>query len=210
MSGFVNTINVLGDDVLGGLIISRTIEELKDDKITMVRMSAFYQCHKLVEVDLPSVTVIGNNAFRECSVLAKVNIPSAKHLVGASFYKCGALTSINAPNVERIESDTFSYCSELVKLDLPKATDILTKVFAYSPKFSALILRKEGVATLQNVAAFIETPIANGTGYIYVPRALVDSYKTATNWSVYASQFRALEDYTVDGTITGELDESKI
>ena len=27
---------------------------------------------------------------------------------------------------------------------------------------------------------------------------------------VYANQFRALEDYTVDGTRTGALDESKI
>lgn len=54
------------------------------------------------------------------------------------------------------------------------------------------------------------TPIANGTGYIYVPSALIEQYKVAENWSTYASQFRALEDYTVDGTITGELDETKI
>lgn len=48
-------------------------------------------------------------------------------------------------------------------------------------------------------------------GYIYIPRALVgDIYKYAANWSVFAAQFRSLEDYTVDGTITGELDESKI
>ena len=52
--------------------------------------------------------------------------------------------------------------------------------------------------------------IANGKGYIYVPRAMVDTLKSATNWSTYATQIRALEDYTVDGTITGELDESKI
>jgi hypothetical protein len=39
---------------------------------------------------------------------------------------------------------------------------------------------------------------------------LVDEYKAATNWSTYAGRIRALEDYTVDGTITGELDESKI
>ena len=54
------------------------------------------------------------------------------------------------------------------------------------------------------------TPIASGTGYIYVPAALVDSYKAATNWSNFAAQFRALEDYTVDGTTTGALDPTKI
>ena len=40
--------------------------------------------------------------------------------------------------------------------------------------------------------------------------ALVDSYKAATNWSTYADQIRALEDYTVDGTTTGALDETKV
>ena len=63
---------------------------------------------------------------------------------------------------------------------------------------------------LSNTSAFNSTPITFGTGYIYAPRALVDSYKAATNWSTYADQICALEDYTVDGTTTGALDETKI
>jgi hypothetical protein len=51
--------------------------------------------------------------------------------------------------------------------------------------------------------AFDQSPIKSGTGYIYVPRALVEDYKVATNWSAYASQFRAIEDYTTDGTVDG-------
>ena len=39
---------------------------------------------------------------------------------------------------------------------------------------------------------------------------LYEKYRNGTNWSTYAAQFRALEDYTVDGTITGELDPNKI
>jgi hypothetical protein len=46
--------------------------------------------------------------------------------------------------------------------------------------------------------------------FIYVPRSMCDTLKSATNWSTYASQIRALEDYTIDGTVDGELDESKI
>ena len=30
---------------------------------------------------------------------------------------------------------------------------------------------------------------------IYVPRALVNEYKNATNWTVYADYIRAIEDY---------------
>jgi hypothetical protein len=59
-------------------------------------------------------------------------------------------------------------------------------------------------------------PNGDKDGYFYVPRALLSDddatkdYRRATNWSTYASQFRALEDYTVDGTITGALDPTKI
>jgi hypothetical protein len=57
--------------------------------------------------------------------------------------------------------------------------------------------------------SFDGSPIANGTGYIYVPGALHNSYLADTKWSTYANQFRRLEDYTVDGTINGELDTSR-
>ena len=76
---------------------------------------------------------------------------------------------------------------------------------------TTLILRNtEKVCTLLNTSALSSTKIASGTGYIYVPAALIDSYKAASNWSTFAAQFRALEDYTVDGTTTGALDEAKI
>lgn len=39
------------------------------------------------------------------------------------------------------------------------------------------------------------TAIGKGNGYIYVPSSLIEEYKTATNWSVYADQFRAIDDY---------------
>ena len=41
---------------------------------------------------------------------------------------------------------------------------------------------------------FYNTAIENGTGYIYVPDSLVDSYKTATNWSTYASQIKPISE----------------
>jgi len=75
-----------------------------------------------------------------------------------------------------------------------------------------LILRNEStIVTLSSSEVFDTSDgIGAGIGYIYVPAALIEEYKSATNWSTYATQFRALEDYTVDGTITGELDETKI
>ena len=105
-----------------------------------------------------------------------------------AFYGCTALTVVDVPNVTTIEANSLYGCSTL----------------------SDLILRGDTVCTLANANALTNSAIAKGTGYIYVPRALVDSYKAATNWSTYAAQFRDLESFTVDGTTTGELDETKI
>jgi hypothetical protein len=38
---------------------------------------------------------------------------------------------------------------------------------------------------------------------------MIDTLSSATNWSAFATQFRALEDYTKDGTTTGEFDDEK-
>ena len=134
------------------------------------------------------ITKMPSNAFRGRSALKVVNLPLITEIVSYAFQFCSALEVADFSSVEKIGISAFQSCSSL----------------------KALIIRTETVCVLLNYGWFSSTPIANGTGYIYVPRALVDSYKTATNWSTYATQFRALEDYTVDGTITGALDESKI
>ena len=59
----------------------------------------------------------------------------------------------------------------------------------------ALVLPGETVCAVSSVTILSNTPIASGTGYIYVPSVLIEQYKVATNWVVYAAQIRAIEDY---------------
>ena len=105
--------------------------------------------------------------------------------------------------------NSFNYCERLTLLDLPNLINISLQSFERT-NLTTLILRSDTMCKLSAVNALSYTPIMRKTGYIYVPASLIDSYKSATNWSTYANQFRAIEDYTVDGTITGELDETKI
>lgn len=136
---------------------------------------------------------VGYGAFWGCSALESVIFVSAQKIVYAAFYKCSALSLADFHAANVIEGYAFSSCSAL----------------------TSLILRSNTVC-VSETTAFSGTPIASGTGYIYVPRALLSDedstkdYRRATNWSTYAAQFRALEDYTVDGTTTGELDPTKI
>ena len=132
-----------------------------------------------------------------------------------AFYECSELVSVDLPNVTSMEEYAFGYCSKLVSVDLPNVTSIGQKAFYYCSKLTTLILRSETMCTLGTLV-FKSTPIESGTGYIYAPRILLSDddstkdYRRANRWSALANQFRALEDYTVDGTITGELDPNKI
>lgn len=121
----------------------------------------------------------------------------------------GAITHYRNDDITTLRNNAFSGCNNLTMARFGSVGAIGAATFSNCSSLKCLILPAENAVTLAG-DCFWNTPIKNKTGYIYVPRALVDTYKVATNWSVYANQFRALEDYTVDGTVTGELDESKI
>lgn len=174
----------------------------------------FGGCSNLKSVDMPNYvgcTSYGGETFSNCKALVSVNLPKLGIVSGSMFSYCDALKSLTLPSVYKVGWGGCNYVTGLETVDLPVCSEIVNSGFAESKKLTAVILRKsDAAATLAHTNAFSNTPIQSGTGYIYVPSALVDSYKAASNWSTYAAQFRALEDYTVDGTITGELDETKI
>ena len=155
----------------------------------------FYGCNKLVEINLPKVNTIANNAFRNCTQLSTVNFPEAEKIASYAFYNCDSLRTVYFPLVTTVGTYAFNHCYALTTVDFPMVTGILDNTFGSCSNLTALILRSKTIVTLSSTSAFYSTPIASGTGYIYVPASLIDSYKTETNWSTYTAQFRAIEDY---------------
>ena len=110
---------------------------------------------------------------------------------GAILYKDGSARIIG----NKIYSGLWS-CSKAESVTIPEnITEIPSYAFNDSSIKTLIIRNYNLVCILKNENALWNTPIANGTGYIYVPAALINSYKTANNWSTYSSQFRAIEDY---------------
>lgn len=196
---------------------------------TSIGTYAFYNIANITTINTPNATSIGNYAFTAPKV-ASIDFPLCTSIGTNCFTNCPTITSINLPELTAVGSSSFNYIG-VVRLVLPKATSVgnsaLTnsKTLTYvdlpecksivnyglrnNSKLDTLILRSTTMCTLSNYA-LNSTAIANKKGYIYVPRDLIESYTVATNWSKMATQFRALEDYTVDGTINGELDTEKI
>jgi hypothetical protein len=178
---------------------------------------AFIGCRSLTTADFPVATTVGESAFSGCKALTDVNFPELETVGKQAFQDCDSLTKIVLPKVKTIINGAFQNCDVLKIVDLGANLSSLggssnSDVFKECPQLSALVLRSENVfdITLHPNFHFGNAYVSAGNIYIYVPSALVDSYKAHRKWSAMANQFRALEDYTVDGTITGALDESKI
>lgn len=164
-----------------------------------------FQYSGIETAEFPLVTGLGSSVFTQCKSLKSANFPASPDIPSNLFNNCSALETVNFPAATIIKSSAFERCSSLTKLDFPLVSRINSGAFAYCTSLKALVLRNETVCMLDAVAILSTCPIADGTGYIYVPSALVDSYKAAANWSTFADQFRNLEEWTVDNTVTGEL-----
>lgn len=193
------------------------ITSLSIPNVTSVGTNAFQYCNKLTALDAPNLTTLGDYAFSGNNTykmaFKSINLPKCTAIPASTLGYCVNLTELVLPECKSIGNSSFTNCTNLEFVDLPKCTSIANYGLRNNAKLGTLILRSETMCTLSNYA-LNSTKIFNGTGYVYVPRALIASYQTAMNWKkVYdknANAFRALEDYTIDGTLTGALDESKI
>jgi hypothetical protein len=121
----------------------------------------------------------------------------------------GSITEFKDNTITYVAENTFENCSNLTMVDLPNVTSVGREAFNGCSSLNVFILRSETICE-GDYGMLDNTPITQGTGYIYFPSSLIDTYKNRGYWNAFKDQFRALEDYTVDGTIMGDLDETKI
>ena len=153
-------------------LINRSITEINNDRVTTVGAGALTYCSSLTTVNLPSVTNAETNAFFACLNLTTINLPVVTEIGISTFAGCARLTTADFPLLERIRAYAFLSCGML----------------------TTLVLRRNTVAALEHTDAFTNTPIASGTGYIYVPDNQVDNYKNATNWVTYANRIKGISE----------------
>lgn len=154
----------------------------------------------LTDVYFPFATTKSGYVFRGQKYLSNVYLPLLEGVGGLYFGYCTSLINIELPKLQTMENEVFSGCSSLEKVDMGRTNEssnnpyIGQSVFLNCSSLKTFIIRNSKVATLLNSNTFNDTPIATSTteGYIYVPDNLVESYKTATNWSTYASKIKPL------------------
>lgn len=176
------------------MVLLNTLTEYANDTLTVVKPYTFRNSTNLKVLNLPNVRTIRAQAFHTCTGLTSIDFPLLTTLESYAFTGCSNLVSVNFPILTYLQASSLQSCSKLEVADFPKVNQIGNLVFDGCSKLTKLILRNNEVCKLSNKGALTNTPIANGTGFIYVPNDLVASYKVATNWSTYANQFKPISE----------------
>lgn len=199
-AGYVDAVNAIqtggggGGQELADSIIDGSVTEIVSNA-KIVKSKMFYECKNLVSAIFTQASAVKDYAFASCDVLQTVEFPQATNIWQFAFNRCKSIQKMELPQVSRIETSAFDSCESLRTVKLQKANSIGIHAFYFCSALQTVVIATNKVCQLADISAFNHTPIKDGTGYIYVPKALVEEYKAATNWSTFAAQIRAIEDY---------------
>ena len=139
------------------------------------------------KIELGSGVSIDNYAFRYCYSLASITIPSSvTSIKDSAFYNCYSLASITIPStVTSISNNAFRDCYSLASITIPSSvTSIGNYAFNSCQGVAEYHIKPTTPPTLAGTTVFYNI---QSDCIIYVPSASLETYKTASNWSTYAS-----------------------
>ena len=176
--------------------------------VSTIPSYTFASCTSLTEVTIPNtVTSIGSGAFSSCTSLGNVTLPSALTSIGQSaFYMCSGITEITIPSsVTSIGSQAFRGTS-ITSIVLPNSIQYLDCVnYCTSLKNLTLGNNVRSMSGINTLTSLESLTISNTTpptftqtapstlSAIYVPEELVNTYKSTTGWSRFASIIQAIQ-----------------
>lgn len=162
---------------------------------------AFRYCYGLTgDIVLPHTAIsIGQYSFASCENMTTFTAPGTITTFGAYAFNgaSGHIMKLRECHLPRLgtsialdrnwgHTTAANACQNLEVCDIGNAKSIAANTFANCYKLQTLIMRRTSVTTCANVSAFLNTPIRGRnslTAEIYVPSALIDSYKAASVWT---------------------------
>ncbi len=144
---------------------NKSLTKFKNTFITSAGDSLLYSCTSLTSVDLSNLTSTGGGLLSNCTSLTSVDLHNLTSAGGSLLSNCTSLTSVNLSKLTSAGGSLLSGCTKL----------------------QSIYLRSTTMCTLGG-----GTNLPSSVS-IYVPASLIDSYKTASNWSSHAYNFKTLE-----------------
>ena len=170
--------------------------------LTTIGAFSFYECTALEEITLPSSVTTFNDVaiFLGCTSLRSVDMSDTSITTfynqiiapgnNGQFQGCTALENVYLPSeLTNLGRGAFYGCSKLNDIDIPSGvTSIGDSSFNSCSSLTSVTVRATTPPTL-GTNVFDNT---HANLVIYVPAESVETYKSASGWSAYASRIQAI------------------
>ena len=164
--------------------------------ITKLKAYTFCNAETITSVTIPqTVTSIGMNTFGH-SGLRNVTVPSSvtSWTGNYTFADCTSLTEATLNNSGNVGPYAFNSCIRLANVTFgDNITSIGERIFSGCTKLASVTCNSTTPPTIDSTS-FEGVP---STCKFYVPCSAVNTYRTASDWSSYASQIVGYESCTV-------------
>jgi hypothetical protein len=157
---------------------------LEGSAVIAIGGKAFYDQSGITSISIPdSVKSIGSYAFYGCSSLTQISLPSSLTSIASDcFYKCEGLTAVAIPEgVTTIGPYAFYGCGGLTQLSLPSTVTSIGN-YAFNSCYS---LASMSVSAIDPPTLGSTYSLCDSLRYIYVPKASVAAYQSASYWAYY-------------------------
>ena len=171
------------------------------DQVLVIEAGAFSGCTGIKTMRLSAnLKSIGSSAFSGCTGITAFTLPSKLETIGSGAFQGTQLKNITIPQgVTIINSSTFSNCKYLESIIIPSTIQSIgSQAFYNCMKLKIVIIENGDVMSL---TALNSTDVFGGCNTslcIIVPKDAYQAYKSASNWSSYASKIYSDEN-VVDG-----------
>ena len=150
-------------------------------------------CYHLKGFVLPNgITEIGNYLAQNCGSLEYASLPNGLLSIGNyAFNYCAHIKKVCIPSSMTSISTSFAGNSGLKRITFPSA---ITSIGTY--QFTSTTVNEVHLtsSTPPGISATSNVKMSDLSGIYYVPysadHSILEAYKTATNWSTYASQMQ--------------------
>lgn len=192
LGGASSSYNVMGA-TSGRANVTSALYQVEVGSSIIDRLSAyaFYYCRGIVRAYIPkNITSIGgNNVFGYCYSLREVEFEDSTKITSDPsyfFYYCQPLQKANFTPTCTTLSYVYRYCASLSEITIPSSVTSLGQyALASCTGLKKLKCKPTTPPTVSNTNTFTDFPT---DCVIEVPSASLNTYKTETNWSTYASQ----------------------
>ena len=152
----------------------------------------FYAVTAKGAVNMPKITSLPTACFASAGITSFRADNCTTQGGNQAFSNCASLEYVFFDKLTEVGTQWFNSCKALKKAEFNSVRNFRGYAFQGCSTLEVLIIRTPDVVATTDSNMFYSFTF---TGTVYVPDNLVEQYKVATNWSVYADNIKPLSEY---------------